>query len=108
MMGDTRASDTTNDDLSLEVAKLSAAAYAMAQIATERGDFAAHEAAARALDERLTALWPRIETADPAEQPALEQSWTDARLDLGYVLSAGELPMSTRLNTYFQDGTEIQ
>src|SRR5688572_14765643 len=41
------------DDLGLEVAKLSAAAFAMAQVATERGNYAAHEASARALDTAL-------------------------------------------------------
>ena len=100
--------DAMNDDLGLELAKLSAAAFAMAQIATERGDFAAHEADARALNDRLEEIRPRIESASPAEQPALEQVWTDARLDLGYILSAGELPTSTRMHHFLQGGESAE
>ena len=63
MMEDAGSGGALNDDLGLEVAKLSAAAFAMAQVATERGDYAAHEADARALDDRLAELRPRIEAA---------------------------------------------
>src|SRR5215217_3612627 len=107
-MDDARSGNATNDDLGIELAKLSAAAFAMAQVATERGDFAAHEADARALNDRLEEFRPRIEAAPATEQPALEQVWTDARLDLGYVLSAGELPTSTRMHHFLQGGESAE
>lgn len=103
MIDNARADDTAYDELGPELAELRAKAFAMALVATERGDFGAHAADARALDERLSALRPRIEAAGPDEQPAHEQTWSDARLDLGYVLSAGELPTSNRLSNYFED-----
>ena len=73
------------------------------EAAVGEGDAAARERQARVLNSRLDELWPLVQAAPDNERPGLNQAWTDARLDLGYILSGGELPTSTRLHYALAD-----
>ena len=96
-----RPSGATTDDLARDIAAVSAAAFAMAQVATERKDFAAHTADARTLAIRLAQLRIRVDELPPAEQRQFEVAWTDAQLDLEYVRSAGDPPLfSLRMHRF--------
>lgn len=100
-MGVARPAETATTDLTLEISRLSAASFAMAQIATERKDFAAHEADAHALGVRLDELRPRIDALPPDEQRVLLTALADAQLDLAYVRSAGDPPqLSARMHRF--------
>lgn len=90
--------DLTADELTESVIGVSQEAFDLARAAAMSGDFAADEARARELNDRLDELWPRVEAAPATAQPVLGQAWSDARLDLGYLLSGGALPTSIRLN----------
>ena len=92
-----------DSDLNQTVYGLSNEAFELARAAAESGDYAAGEARAQELNDQLTGLWPRVEDAPAEEQAELSRVWSDARLDVGYVLSGGELPTSTRLHQVVQD-----
>lgn len=93
----------TGEDFGLEISKLSAEAFQLAIAAVESGDFAGQEAKARELNARLDETWPRIDLSPEPERSSMSREWADARLDLGYVLSNGELSTSTRLFYALQD-----
>jgi hypothetical protein len=93
----------TDEEFGREISKLSADAFQLAIAAVESGDFAAQEAKARELNKRLDDAWPRIDLSPEPAKSALSKDWTDARLDLGYVLSKGELSTSTRLYYALKD-----
>ena len=97
--------DLTDDDLTELVSRLSGDAFSLAQATATRGGTAVDEVHARELNDRLDELWPRIEAASTAVQPILSLAWTDARLDLGYVLSGGALPTSTRMHAFLAERT---
>jgi len=95
----------TNDSLRQSVLTASREAFELARRAAESGDFAARAEQARQLNDRLTELWPQIESAPTDAQAELTRAWSDARLDLGYVLSHGELDTSTRLYQVIREQT---
>lgn len=90
-------------DLNQTVNELSNEAFELARAAAESGDYAAGEARARELNDQLTDVWPSVEGAPAEEHDELSRVWSDARLDVGYVLSGGELPTSTRLHQVVRD-----
>ena len=102
---DAGPAEIPNGDLTHEIARVSAAAFAMAQVATERKDFAAHEGAARALSARLAELRPRIDELPSDAYRALDVAWLNAKLDLEYVLAAGDPPLfSGRMHLFLHNG----
>jgi|SRR5687767_6058153 len=84
-------------ELDQTINEVSRDAFALGRAAVESGDFAAGAARARELNDRLAELWPRVEASPEAARPKLSRAWSDARLDLGYLLSGGELAASLRL-----------
>src|SRR5215218_1232720 len=96
-----RPAGAATDDLARDIAAVSAAAFAMAQVATERKDFAAHQADVRALVIRLAQLRIRIDELPTDEQRQFEVAWTDAQLDLEYLRAAGDPPLfSLRMHRF--------
>ncbi len=92
------------EDLVHLVRKLSDAAFELAQQAyAGKGEEAAREAKAQEMNSFLNELVPLIQQSPTDDQATLEQTWTDARLDVGYVLSKGELSTSTRLHHYINN-----
>jgi len=85
------------------VYQISSRAFALArEVVDGAGDATQRTERARELDEQLTNLWPQTSDA-AALDPGLSQAWSDARLDLTYVLSGGEISgTSTRLFAYLQ------
>jgi hypothetical protein len=91
-------SETAHSDLQVAVFRLSNAAFGLAkELVAGSGDAAQRQEQARAMNEQLDALWPRIQALPPIDQAPLATAWGDARLDLGYILSGGELSPSNRL-----------
>ena len=91
-------------DLKKTLDQLNRDAFGLAQAAAaDTGGKASRGRRARAMNNRLDELIPFVQSAPPEDQAGLIQAWNDARLDLGYVLSGGELPTSTRLFHYLQD-----
>ncbi len=84
-----------SDDVDSEVYRLSARAFALAKEAASGGRSLLEEDARR-IDERLDELWEQLQAA-PSSDPGVTRAWSDARLDVGYVLSGGELSPSPRL-----------
>lgn len=85
------------------VYQLSSEAFTLAQeAASGGGDKEAREKKARELNERLDQLWPQIQSGPASADPGVNSAWSDARLDVGYVLSNGELSPSTRLFYYLE------
>jgi hypothetical protein len=95
--------DTTEDeDVSLKTYRLSNEAFTLAQeAATNQGEAGARDERARTLNAILENIWPDIQTAS-AYDPGLTNAWSEARLDLGYVLSGGGPTTSIRLFQYLQ------
>lgn len=88
-------------DLVQTITALNQAAYQLAQQAAHAGDHSsAYAAQAAALDARLADIAPRLADLALDEQAALAAAWTEARLDLDYVLSGGRQPTSIRLHHY--------
>lgn len=86
------------EDLSSEINRISQDAFALAQAAsTSRDDWEEYKQRAREINEILDRMLPEIQGASLPERQALIQDWNDARLDVGFVLSGGELATSTRL-----------
>ena len=82
--------------------RLSNEAFTLAQAAaTNQGDSTTRNERARALDAVLDEIWPDVQTAS-AVDPGLANAWSEARLDLGYVLSGGGPATSIRLFQYLQ------
>lgn len=91
-------------ELNLTVQRLSNQAFQLAQEAAQQsGDPAELKAQAQALNSQLDQLLPQIQSAPADQQPELNHAWSDARLDVGYVLSNGELSPSTRLFYFLQN-----
>jgi hypothetical protein len=85
------------------VYQLSAAAFELAQeAAASQAKQNERARRAREINDFLNELVPYIQNAPLEEQEGLRTAWTDARLDVGYVLSGGELPTSTRLFHYLE------
>jgi hypothetical protein len=60
------------------------------------------ESRAQQLNELLDRQWASLED-QPSDDPGVTRAWSDARLDVGYVLSQGELPTSPRLNQFINE-----
>jgi len=89
--------------LARELYQLSNEAFELAQHEVAmQGDRNDREQRAKAIDQRLDALWPKLQEAT-AFDPGLTQAWSDARLDLLYVLSSGTLSTSTRLFQFLEE-----
>ncbi len=89
------------DDLRQTITALNREAYALAQqVARHQAQTDQYTEQARALDQRLEAVSPLIDSAEAWEQGELAEAWTDARLDLDYILSGGSQPTSIRLHHY--------
>lgn len=73
------------------------------EAAEEKGNAQQRKEKARELNSRLDELWPQVQNAPANVQTALNQAWSDARLDLGYVMADGSGPSSIRLFHYLQD-----
>jgi len=103
MAGSDSTDTADNADPGVAVYQLSNEAFTLAQeAASGGGDKEAREAKARELNARLDELWPQIQAGPATYDPGLNSAWSDARLDLGYVLSNGELSTSTRLFYYLE------
>jgi hypothetical protein len=99
----TDGDSTGSTDPGTAVYQLSSEAFTLAQeAASGGGDKEAREKKARALNERLDELWPQIQAGPASADPGLNNAWSDARLDVGYVLSNGDLSPSTRLYYYLE------
>jgi hypothetical protein len=79
-----------------DVYRLSGEAFALARRAFDSGDLQRFVEEARAVNARLDALLAAAQAAE-ATDPGVMRAWSDARLDVGYVLSGGQLSTSTRL-----------
>lgn len=99
-----RNSEISMSELNLTVQRLSNQAFQLAQEAAQQsGDLVELKAQAQALNSQLDQLLPEIQSAPAVQQPELNRAWSDARLDVGYVLSDGELSPSTRLFYFLQN-----
>ena len=88
-------------DLRQTITALNRAAYELAQqAARHQATTQQYEAQAQDLDRRLQAVGPQLDSAEPFEQGELAEAWTDARLDLDYILSGGTQPTSLRLHHF--------
>jgi hypothetical protein len=94
-------------DFKMAVAKASREAFELAQKAIESGHMIEFADQARAINQRLDELLPGVQAAPAEDQPTLNHNWSDARLDVGYVLSNGQLPSSTRLYYYLEDRKKL-
>lgn len=63
---------------------------------------------AREIDARLEELVPTLQQVPEHERQALVEVWNDARLDVGYVLSDGSAPSSSRLASQLEQPHEAQ
>jgi len=98
-----QSSQHGEEDLAYLVRKLSQAAFVLAQNAhTGKGEQKERKEKAQEMNSFLDELVPLIQQAPIEDQAELQQAWTDARLDVGYVLSDGELSSSTRLHHYIR------
>ena len=87
-----------------KIHQLSAQAFQLAQQAARgQREVAQLERQAQAINLRLEALLPAIDDAPAEQRSGLIDAWNDARLDVGYVLSGGELATSTRLFYFLRD-----
>ncbi len=88
-------------DLRQTISALNREAYQLAQQAARHPATAQqYTAQAQDLERRLAAVAPLIDSAEPWEQGELAAAWTDARLDLDYILSGGTQPTSLRLHHF--------
>jgi hypothetical protein len=92
-----------DDDLGRDVYVLSSQAFELAKASAGGAGTPAAKQSAREMNERLDQLWLRID-ASPPDDPGVTRAWSDARLDVGYVLSAGELAPSPRLAAFLAEG----
>ena len=86
----------TERSVEQQVAKVSQQAFQLA-VAAATGDFASYQAEMRRINEQLDILQPSFATVPESSRAETITAWTDARLEVGFVLSSGELPMSMRL-----------
>lgn len=85
------------------VTSLSYDAFRLAQsAATSPEETPVLKRRAREVNTQLDELDALIESAPAGEQAALRKAWSDARLDVGYVLSGGTLPKSSRMGFFLQ------
>lgn len=91
-------------ELNLTVLRTSNEAFDLAkQFGSANADQGGLKKQAEALNQRLNELLPLVQSASASDQPTLNMAWSDARLDVGYILSDGKLPTSTRLYYYLED-----
>ena len=91
-------------NLILEINQISGQAYQLAQQAFKSGHGSPElMKEAQKLNDQLDVFWSQIQESAADLQPELSRTWSDARLDVGYVLSQGELSTSTRLHYYIQN-----
>lgn len=86
----------TERSVEQQVAKVSQQAFQLA-VAAAAGDFANCQAAMKGINEQLDAFRPSLATVPESSRAETIAAWNDARLEVGFVLSGGELPMSMRL-----------
>ncbi len=91
-------------ELALSIYRLSNQAFELAQeFATAKGDKANLKKKAEEIDKQLEEMQPLIQHTPPSEQPTVNMKWADARLDVGYILTDGDLSTSTRLFYFLED-----
>ena len=104
MSDNSEASRLTPDDVRSSVQRLSAQSFESAKaVAAAGGSTESQRETARHLDGELANLWPAVDALPPNQRAEVSAAWTDARLDLDYILSAGQLPTSTRMYHYLQE-----
>jgi hypothetical protein len=84
-----------------DVYRLSQEAFTLAKEAADRGHPEELQEKAGAINVRLDELLP---VAQSATDPGVARAWSDARLDVAYVLSRGELSVSPRLAAHLGSG----
>lgn len=90
------------EPIDVTVYRLSGSAFELAQKAAASGHPDADlEAAAREINTSLDEAWAQLQ-ATPSSDPGVTRAWSDARLDVGWVLSHGELSPSARLAQFLQ------
>jgi len=91
------------NDLAHTTYRLSNEVFALAQQAVDgSGDKTERELKARELNAWLDQQFPAIRQAS-VRDPGLMKAWSDARLELSYILSGGELSTSSRLAQYIAE-----
>src|SRR5690348_13150009 len=104
MSDNSEASRHTPDEVRSAVQRLSAQSFELAKaVAATGGSTESQRESARQLDGELANLWPAVDALPPDPKSEASAAWTDARLDLDYILSAGQLPTSTRMFHYLQE-----
>jgi hypothetical protein len=90
----------SENDLPRATYRLSNEVFALAQQAVDgTGEKAQREVKAREMNAWLDEHFAAIREAS-VRDPGLMKAWSDARLELGYILSGGELATSARLSQY--------
>ena len=91
-------------ELRKAVIGLSNEAFELAKQAVEgTGDKEQRAKQAQDINRRLEELLPEVQAAPATDQPTLNSAWSDGRLDVGYVMSGGQLSTSTRLYYFIED-----
>jgi len=87
-----------DESVGLNVYRLSNKVFGLAQQAAGAGGAERDEIErqAREFNSQLDALWTQLE-ATPSSDPGVGRAWSDARLEVGWILSKGELAPSPRL-----------
>jgi hypothetical protein len=95
--------DSTFDELRQRIQLLGRDAFELAREggAPEADDVAEHERA-EDLRRQLDALVEPLRALPEDERAAIVGEWTDARLDVGYVLNGRAGPMSSRLGRWLE------
>ena len=91
-----------DQDAERQVYVTSNRAYTLAKESVTAAEWSGAEQSARELKEQLDRLWEQI-SARPPDDPGVARAWSDAQLDVLYVLSHGELAPSPRLATYLAE-----
>lgn len=104
MSDNSHASKLTPDEVRSAVQHLSLRSFDLAKAVAGTGSSTHNQReSARHLDGELSNIWPAVDALPLDQRAEASAAWTDARLDLDYILSAGQLPTSTRLFHYLQE-----
>lgn len=100
------ASEDADTALLIEAHRLSNAAFSLAKdyLSGTNRDTAKQQA--QELEARVPELAARMASAPAALRPDLNRALSDARLDLGYILSDGRRPTSIRLHQFQSDAAD--
>lgn len=94
-----------NTDLLVAVHRFSNEVFSLAKEFVGGKDPEDVKQRARDMEARVPGFGAQAQAADPALRADLNRALSDARLDLGYILSDGRRPSSTRLH-YFKSQPE--